>query len=87
MPAGQFSSGHRGIPEAAEYGFVKSNGANLGLKENVKWLSRRLAGHFEEQKTASAYLKELENIGILRGQKVGGENLYLNVKLYELLSR
>jgi len=65
----------------------KSNGANLGLKENVKWLSRRLAGHFEEQKTASAYLKELENIGILRGQKVGGENLYLNVKLYELLSR
>jgi len=40
-----------------------------------------------ERKTASAYLKELENIGILRGQKVGRENLYLNVKLYDLLSR
>jgi Fic family protein len=40
-----------------------------------------------ERKTASDYLKELENIGILRSQKVGRENLYLNTKLYELLAR
>jgi hypothetical protein len=32
-------------------------------------------------------LRELENIGILRSQKVGRENLYLNTKLYELLSQ
>jgi len=40
-----------------------------------------------ERKTASGYLKELENIGILRSHKVGRENLYLNMKLYELLSQ
>jgi hypothetical protein len=40
-----------------------------------------------ERKTASDYLRELENIGILRSQKVGRENLYLNTKLYELLSQ
>ena len=39
-----------------------------------------------KRKTASAYLKELENIGILRGQEVGRENLYLDTKVYELLS-
>ncbi len=33
------------------------------------------------------YLKELEKIGILKGHKIGRENLYLNVQLYELLSQ
>jgi Fic family protein len=40
-----------------------------------------------ERKTAAAYLKELERIGILRGQRIGKENLYLNIKLYNLLSK
>lgn len=40
-----------------------------------------------ERKTAAEYLKELEKAGILRSQKVGRENLYLNVKLFELLAR
>jgi hypothetical protein len=40
-----------------------------------------------ERKTAAEYLKELERIGILKSQKIGKENLYLNVKLYELLSK
>jgi Fic family protein len=40
-----------------------------------------------ERKTAATYLRELERIGVLRGQKVGKENLYLNTKLYELLSK
>jgi len=40
-----------------------------------------------ERQTASEYLKELEKAGILRSKKVGRENLYLNVKLYELLSK
>jgi Fic family protein len=39
-----------------------------------------------ERKTAAEYLKELEKAGILRGQKIGRENLYLNIHLYDLLS-
>jgi Fic family protein len=39
-----------------------------------------------ERKTAAAYLKELEKVGIVQGQKIGKENLYLNVRLYDLLS-
>lgn len=40
-----------------------------------------------ERQTAAEYLKFLEEIGILKGQKIGRENLYLNVKLYRLLSQ
>ena len=40
-----------------------------------------------ERQTAAEYLKELEGIGVLVPRKVGRENLYLNVKLYELLSK
>ena len=40
-----------------------------------------------ERQTAAEYLKELERTGILKAQKMGRENLYLNVKLYSLLSR
>jgi len=40
-----------------------------------------------ERKTASNYLKQLEKIGILRVQKVGKENLYLNKELFEVLSK
>jgi Fic family protein len=40
-----------------------------------------------ERKTAADYLQELERIGILKSQKVGKENLYLNVRLYELLAK
>jgi len=39
-----------------------------------------------KRKTAAEYLKALEEIGILRSQKVGKENLFLNWRLYELLS-
>lgn len=39
-----------------------------------------------ERKTAAEYLKELEKIGALKLHRVGKENLYLNVKLYKLLS-
>lgn len=37
-----------------------------------------------ERKTAADYLKELERTGILKSKKIGKENLYLNVKLYDL---
>jgi Fic family protein len=40
-----------------------------------------------ERQTAASYLKELEKIGILKVYKVGKENLYLNIRLYELLSQ
>ncbi len=40
-----------------------------------------------QRKAAGRYLKELEDIDILKSQTLGKEKLYLNVKLYELLSQ
>ena len=34
---------------------------------------------------ASKYLKLLEEIGVLKGEKLGRENLFINIRLYELL--
>ena len=39
-----------------------------------------------KRQTAAEYLRELEKIGVLKSKKVGTAKLYLNVKLYELLS-
>jgi len=40
-----------------------------------------------QRQTAANYLKELEKIKVLRSLKVGKEVLYLNTKLYDLLSK
>ena len=40
-----------------------------------------------KRKTAAEYLKELETIGLLKKAKIGKEMLYLNTRLYDLLSR
>ncbi|MCB8963610.1 MAG: Fic family protein [Bacteroidales bacterium] len=40
-----------------------------------------------ERKAASRYLKELENIGILKSYKVGRETLYINKELIEILKK
>ena len=40
-----------------------------------------------ERKAASRYLKELENIGVLRSYKVGRETLYINKELIEILKQ
>ncbi len=40
-----------------------------------------------ERKTAAEYLKALEKVGILKSYKSGRENLFLNDKLYKLLSK
>ena len=40
-----------------------------------------------ERKTAAVYLRELEKAGILRSKKSGKEVLFLNVKLFQLLSK
>ena len=39
-----------------------------------------------KRQTAAEYLKELEKIEILKSRKAGTSKLYLNIKLYELLS-
>ena len=33
------------------------------------------------------FSQELEQLGLLNSRKVGRENLYLNVRLYELLAK
>jgi len=40
-----------------------------------------------KRQTAAEYLRELENAGILKSKQLGRENLFLNVKLYELLMK
>jgi len=40
-----------------------------------------------KRQAAADYLKRLEEIEVLSLQKVGKENLYLNTKLYEILSK
>lgn len=40
-----------------------------------------------ERRTASKYLKQLEEIGILQSYKAGKEIIYINTRLYELLKR
>lgn len=44
-------------------------------------------GGIAKRQTAAEYLKELEEVGILKPHKIGKETLYLNVKLYKLLSK
>ena len=39
-----------------------------------------------QRHAASRYLKSLEDIGILKSYKIGRETLFLNIKLFELLS-
>ena len=40
-----------------------------------------------KRQTAAEYLKEVEKTGLLKSKKVGKEVLYLNVKLFDLLSK
>ena len=50
----------------------------------IKYL---VASGIAKRQTAAEYLDALEDVGILRKEKVGKENLYLNIKLYELLMK
>jgi Fic family protein len=49
----------------------------------VKFLVDR---NLAKRQTAAEYLKELESAGFLKSKQVGREVLYLNVRLYDLLS-
>ena len=62
--------------------FVTSLQANVFMRR----ITKKKASLFF-WKTAANYLKEIEKTGILKAQKLGKENLYLNVKLFELLSK
>jgi len=50
----------------------------------IEFLVRGLNIHRE---TSSIYLKNLENIGILKSTKLGRQKYYINTKLYELLKK
>jgi Fic family protein len=49
----------------------------------VKFLVNR---GIAKRQTAADYLRELENAGIVKSKQVGRENLFLNTRLYELLT-
>ena len=40
-----------------------------------------------ERKAASRYLRNLEEIGVLKSQKIGRENIYINLDLMEILKK
>jgi len=46
-----------------------------------------VASGIAQRKAAAEYLQALEKIKILKKYKIGKENLFLNIKLYELLSK
>lgn len=50
----------------------------------IKFLVER---DIAKRQTAGDYLTELEKAGILKSKQVGRESLYMNTRLYELLSR
>lgn len=69
--------------------------ANVYSKELIEVLFRQpytkvqhlVDAGIAERKTAAVYLRGAENAGILRSHKLGRENLFLNVKLFHLLSK
>lgn len=75
--------------------FVRTRLPKIYSKELVELLFRQpyTKGQFvvdagiAKRQTAAEYLKGLEALGILKAQRVNKEMLYLNVGLYELLSR
>lgn len=72
---------------------VKSQAPKIYKKELVELIFEQpycriemiVKGLGVERKAASRYLKELENIGVLRSVKIGRELLYINYELMEIL--
>lgn len=48
-------------------------------------IAHLVENHIVTRFAASKYLKLLEEIGVLKGEKLGRENLFINIRLYELL--
>jgi len=72
---------------------VKAEAPKIYRKELIELLFEQPYSKIEfvvdklkvERKAASRYLKNLEDIGILKSEKIGRENLYLNKALIEIL--
>jgi Fic family protein len=72
---------------------VKAESPKIYRKELVELLFEQPYSKIEfvvdklkvERKAASRYLKNLEEIGVLKSEKIGRENLYLNRELIEIL--
>lgn len=72
---------------------VKDKAPKIYRKELVELLFEQPYSKIEfvvvklkvERKAASRYLKKLKEIGILKSEKIGRENLYLNKELIEIL--
>jgi Fic family protein len=73
--------------------FVKENEPKTYRKELIELLFEQPYSKIEyvvnrlnvERKAGSRYLKKLEEIGILKSQKLGRETIYVNEKLIEIL--
>ncbi|MEN8118980.1 MAG: Fic family protein [Bacteroidota bacterium] len=74
---------------------AKNKAAKIYRKELIELLFEQPYSKIEyvverlnvERKAASRYLKALENIGILKSQKVGRETIYINENLIEILKK
>ena len=72
---------------------VKKEAPKIYRKELVELLFEQPYSKIEfvvnklkvERKAASRYLKSLEDIGVLKSEKIGREILYLNTELIEIL--
>lgn len=75
--------------------FVSINLPKIYRKELVELLYEQPYSKIEfvveklevERKAASRYLRKLEEIGVLKSQKIGRENIYVNVDLMEILKK
>jgi len=54
--------------------------------EAIRWALRLVDADIAERKTASAYLQELEKLGILKGEKQGREVIYKHPGLLKVLT-
>ena len=74
---------------------VKKEAPKIYRKELVELLFEQPYSKIEfvvdklkvERKAASRYLKKLEDTGVLKSEKIGRENLYLNKELIEILKQ
>ena len=73
--------------------FVKENEPKTYKKELIELLFEQPYSKIDfvvkrlnvERKAGSRYLKKLEEIGILKSEKIGRETIYVNEKLIEIL--
>ena len=75
--------------------YVSKEASKIYRKELVELLYEQpyskieyVVGKLEvERKAASRYLRKLEEIGVLKSQKIGRESIYVNVELMKILKR